>query len=150
MRVFEMGKSMGSAVLKRVGRAASRLQEESPLSVDVLESTEEYLVVFDAPGAAASDVQVSYRDDAVLVRVDRFREFRDGFEMLFPGRGLTLEGEAALPDDAVVEPEEGRARLNDDGTLYVFLPKQEGSEAAESGETAESVDVDEATPQADE
>jgi HSP20 family molecular chaperone IbpA len=152
MRVFEMGKSMGSAVLKRVGRAASRLQEESPLSVDVLESTEEYLVVFDAPGAAASDVQVSYRDDAVLVRVDRFREFRDGFEMLFPGRGLTLEGEAALPDDAVVEPEEGRARLNDDGTLYVFLPKAEGAEQEDAGE---AVEVDEgsdaeAAPGADE
>ncbi len=150
-RMLELGKSMGSAVLKRVGRVASRLQEESPLAVDVLESAEEYLVVFDAPGAAASDVQVRYRDDAVLVRVDRFREFRDGFEMRFPGRGLTLDGRASLPEDAVVEPERGRARLNDDGTLYVFLPKAEGAETAD--EATASVEVDEAVesaPQADE
>ena len=126
MRGKEFAEAVGGEMLKRAGRAASRFQEESPLPVDVLESADEYLVVFDAPGANAADVQVSYEGKQVRVRVDRFREFREGFEMLFPGRGLTLEGRARLPEDAVVEAEEARAELNDDGTLYVFLPKTGG------------------------
>jgi len=123
MRGREFAEAVGGEVLKRAGRAASRVQEESPLPVDVLESDDEYLVVFDAPGASAGDVQVSYEGDEVRVRVDRFREFREGFEMVFPGRGLTLEGSARLPEDAVVNAKAARAELNDDGTLYVFLPK---------------------------
>jgi HSP20 family protein len=126
MRGREFAEAVGGEVLKRAGRAASRFQEESPLPVDVLESGDEYLVVFDAPGAEARDVQVSYEGDEVRVRVDRFREFREGFEMLFPGRGLTLEGRARLPEDAVVDAEAARAELNEDGTLYVFLPKTGG------------------------
>jgi hypothetical protein len=57
------------------------------------------------------------------VRIDRFRKYREGFEMAFPGRGLALDGRAELPDDAVVDAASARAELNDDGTLYVFLPK---------------------------
>ena len=126
MRGKEFAEAVGGEMLKRAGRAASRFQEQSPLPVDVLESDDEYLVVFDAPGANASDVQVNYEGKQVRVRVDRFRAFREGFEMLFPGRGLTLEGHARLPEDAVVDAEEARAELNDDGTLYIFLPKTDG------------------------
>jgi HSP20 family molecular chaperone IbpA len=126
MRGKEFAEAVGGEMLKRAGRAASRFQEQSPLPVDVLESDDEYLVVFDAPGANAGDVQVNYEGDAVRVRVDRFRDFREGFEMLFPGRGLTLEGRARLPEDAVVDAETARAELNDDGTLSVFLPKTGG------------------------
>jgi HSP20 family protein len=134
MRGREFAESVGSEVLKRAGRAASRFQEESPLPVDMLEGDDEYLLVFDAPGADASDVQVSYEGDSeVRVRVDRFRGFREGFEMVFPGRGLTLEGSAKLPEDAVVDAESARAELNDDGTLYVFLPKR--------GDDATTIDV---------
>jgi len=142
MRVTEFGRAVGGAVLKRVGRVASRLQESSTLPVDVLESDDEYLVVFDAPGATASDVQVRYLDDRVVVRIDRFREFREGFEMRFPGRGLSLDGHAALPDDAVVDASQAKARLNDDGTLYVFLPKAAG----EGGETAVTADTEAEEP----
>ena len=127
MRGREFVEAVGGEMLKRAGRAASRVQEESPLPVDVLESDDEYLVVVDAPGASAGDVRVSYEGDSVRVRVDRFREFREGFEMVFPGRGLTLEGRARLPEDAVVDAEAARAELNDDGTLYVFLPKTGGN-----------------------
>jgi len=125
MTARDFAEAVGSAVFRRMGRAASRFQEESPLPVDVLESEDEYLVVFDAPGATTSDVQVNYEGDAVAVRVDRFREFRENYEMLFPGRGLSLDGRAELPEDAVVDAEHARAELNDDGTLYVFLPKRE-------------------------
>ncbi|MGB9963903.1 Hsp20/alpha crystallin family protein [Halobacterium sp. CBA1126] len=125
MTAREFAADLGDAVFERLGRAASRMQEETPLPVDVLESDDEYLVVFDAPGATASDVQVHYVDGAVEVRVDRFRAFREEFEMAFPGRGLQLDGRAELPADAVVEADAARAELRDNGTLYVFLPKGE-------------------------
>jgi HSP20 family protein len=138
----ELAEAVGGAVLKRVGRAASRMQEESPLPVDVLESDDEYLVVFDAPGASAQDVQVNFEGDEVRVRVERFREFREGFEMVFPGRGLTLEGRAKLPEDAVVDAEHGRAELNENGTLSVFLPKS-GAQAATNIEVTAGEHADE-------
>jgi HSP20 family protein len=126
MTVREFAESVGEAVLRRMGRTASRVQEESPIPVDVLESDEQYLVVFDVPGATASDVQVNYTGTAVQVRVDRFREFREGYDMLFPGRGLSLDGRAELPGDAIVNAEDARAKLRDGGTLHVYLPKAEG------------------------
>ncbi|CQH48540.1 Hsp20-type molecular chaperone [Halobacterium hubeiense] len=140
MTVREFAEDVGDAVFERLGRAASHMQEESPLPVDVLESDDEYLVVFDAPGATASDVQVNYVDGAVEVRVDRFREFREEFEMVFPGRGLKLDGRAELPADAVVDADEARAELRDNGALYVFLPKDESA----------GTDVDVTTPEDDE
>ncbi|MCG1002207.1 MULTISPECIES: Hsp20/alpha crystallin family protein [Halobacterium] len=140
MTVREFAADISDAVFQRLGRAASQMQEESPLPVDVLESDDEYLVVFDAPGVTTSDVQVNYVEGAVEVRVDRFREFREGFEMLFPGRGLQLDGRAELPPDAVVDAEAARAELRDNGALYVFLPKGE----------REGTDVDVTTPEDDE
>ena len=127
MTLRDIGRSFGSAVLQRVGRAASKVQESKPLPVDLLESDDAYLVVFDAPGATGSDVQVRYADGAVLVRIDRFRDFHEGFEMLFPGRGLSLDGRADLPADAVVEAEEATATLTENGTLHVEVPKRESA-----------------------
>ncbi|WP_336034820.1 Hsp20/alpha crystallin family protein [Halobacterium yunchengense] len=148
MTVREFAEAVGDAVFRRMGRATSRFQEETPLPVDVLESDDEYLAVFDAPGATASDVQVNYAGGAVEVRIDRFREFRDGFEMTFPGRGLSLDGRVTLPGDAVVDAEAARAELRDDGTLYVFLPKagdavrvevtEDGGETRDRGSAGEA------------
>jgi HSP20 family molecular chaperone IbpA len=123
MTLREIGRSVGSSILQRVGRAASKVQESKPLPVDVLESDDAYLAVFDAPGATGSDVQVRYTDGSVLVRIDRFRDFYEGFEMLFPGRGLSLDGEADLPADAVVNAEDASATLTEHGTLRVRVPK---------------------------
>ncbi|WP_158057708.1 Hsp20/alpha crystallin family protein [Halorussus halophilus] len=141
MTLRDIGRSVGNAVLQRVGRAASKVQESKPLPVDLLESDDAYLVVFDAPGATGSDVQVRYADGAVLVRIDRFRDFHDGFEMLFPGRGLSLDGRADLPSDAMVNAESATATLTEDGTLQVHVPKEDsGSDSpSESGPT-ETVD----------
>ncbi|MFB6229337.1 MAG: Hsp20/alpha crystallin family protein [Halobacteriales archaeon] len=125
MNIREIGRSVGETVAENVGRAAGRLQEATPLSADVLESEDAYLVVFDAPGATASDIQVRYEEGDVLVRIDRFREFREDFEMRYPGRGLALDGSVELPDDAVVDPDGATATLRDDGTLAVEVPKRD-------------------------
>jgi HSP20 family molecular chaperone IbpA len=123
----EYGRAVGNELAQRVGRAASRVQEESPLPADVLESEDELLVVFDAPGATASDIQVSVVDHGVEVRIDRFRAFRENYDMLFPGRGLELDGRAPLPPEVTIDEEGARAELRDSGTLYVYLPKVEAA-----------------------
>ncbi len=125
MNIRDIGRSVGETVTENVGRAVGRLQEATPLSADLLESDDAYLVLFDAPGAAASDVQVRYEEGEVLVRIDRFREFREGYEMRYPGRGLALDGSVELPEDALVDPDGATATLREDGTLAVEVPKRE-------------------------
>jgi HSP20 family protein len=130
MSIFrDIGESLGNTVLENVGRAVGRAQERTPLPVDLLESEEAYLAVFDAPGAESTDVQVQFRDDAVEVRIDRFRAFHEGFEMRYPGRGLALDGHATLPEDAHVDPESATAVLHDNGTLRVRVPRADPEES---------------------
>lgn len=138
MTITDIGRSMGSAVLQRVGRLAGRMQESKPLAADVLEGGDAYLVVFDAPGATGSDVQVRYVDGTIHVRIDRFREFYEGFEMVFPGRGLALDGEATLPDDALVDVEHADATLTREGTLEIRVPKGKRDEPTAPEQPTES------------
>jgi len=135
-----IGESIGNAIFENLGRAAGRMQEKKPLPVDLLESDDAYLAVFDAPGATSSDVQVRYVDDRVLIRVDRFREFYEGYEMRYPGRGVALDGEVTLPEDAVVDAEAASATLTHNGTLQIRLPKQEQN--THEGDTEEATDTE--------
>lgn len=144
--IGDAGESVRGTLFETLGRAVGRAQERRPLPVDLLESDEQFLAVFDAPGAVSSDVQVRYEDGAIRVRVDRFRDFYEGFEMQFPGRGLALDGHARLPDDASVDPEGASAVLKDNGTLHVSLPKHDGDEPA--AETAETDEGDAASSEA--
>jgi HSP20 family protein len=139
----EFGKSAANAVLERVGRGVGKVQERKPLSYDVLESADAYLVVFDAPGVTRSDVQVRYVEGEVQVRLDRFRDFHEGFEMRFPGRGLSLDGRARLPPDADVEAGEASATLSKNGTLRIEVPKHaDGTDVAVVEEADEADDAD--------
>jgi len=140
--VTEAGRTVTNAVLKRVGRTRARMQEKRPLPVDVLESDEAYLVVFDAPGTRASDVQVRYVEGDVRVRIDRFREFYEEFEMVIPGRGLALDGRAELPADAAVDPDAATATLTDRGTLEIEVPKVDGEPATEPGDATDEPEGD--------
>ncbi len=137
--IREIGETVGDAVFETVGRAVGRAQEKRPLPVDLLESDDAYLAIFDAPGALSSDVQVKFEDKTILVQLDRFRDFREGFEMVFPGRGLALDGRVDLPDEAAVDVSAASATLKDDGTLHVRVPK-----VTHSTTQAENIDVDDA------
>ena len=134
--IRDIGESVGNSVVERVGRAMSRAQERTPLPVDLLESEDAYLAVFDAPGTQTTGVQVQCDDGAVEVRIDRFRGFHEGFEMRYPGRGLSLDGRVELPDVARVDAEAATATLQDNGTLHVRVPKRET--------TREEIEVDDA------
>ncbi|AUV81034.1 molecular chaperone Hsp20 [Salinigranum rubrum] len=143
--IREIGESVANTVLERVGRGMSRVQERKPLPYDLLESDDAYLVVFDAPGIQRSDVQVRFLDGQVQVRIDRFREFYEGFEMRFPGRGLSLDGEVTLPDDAAVNADGASATLADNGTLRIRIPKDDRATDVEvRDEEVESDDTDDA------
>ncbi|WP_440991005.1 Hsp20/alpha crystallin family protein [Haloarchaeobius baliensis] len=123
MTIREFGRSVSNSVLRQIGRASSQVQENRPLPTDLLESDDAYLAVFDAPGATHADVQVRYDDGTVKVRIDRFREFHDGYDMRIPGRGMALDGHVRLPADALVDPESATATLRKNGTLEVEVPK---------------------------
>jgi len=148
--IRELGETIGNTVVESVGRAVGRTQEQRPLATDLLESDEAYLVVFDAPGVEEGDAQVRFEDNTVMVQLDRFRDFHEGFEMRFPGRGLALDGDATLPADAAVDPAGATATLKSNGTLQVRIPKVETDDA----ETTDAVDVedpvDEVTESSDE
>ncbi|MFB6135101.1 MAG: Hsp20/alpha crystallin family protein [Halanaeroarchaeum sp.] len=126
-------KQVGTTLVDTVGRVASRFHEISPLRADVLESPEDFLVVFDAPGTTVSDVTVSLTDHVVRVKIDRFRHAHEGFELRFPGRGLSLDGHAQLPEHASLDPAGASATLHDDGTLTVTIPKSADVSSESSG-----------------
>ncbi|SNZ17369.1 Molecular chaperone IbpA, HSP20 family [Natronoarchaeum philippinense] len=127
MTLRELGRSVGGSVLRRVGRAAGSVQERRPIPADLLESDDAFLAVFDAAGATSSDVQVRFSRGTVHVRIDRFRDPQDDFEMRFPGRGLSLDGTVDLPADVAVDPDSASATLTDAGALEVLVPKVESS-----------------------
>lgn len=132
--ITEVGVAVGRAVVERAGRLWSQFHEASPLNSDVFEGEDAYLIVFDVPGAGHSDVQVRYVDGEVLVRLDRFRDVHEGFEMVFPGRGMALDGRAALPEDAQIDAEAAAATLTNRGTLEVHVPKVDDPDASDDGE----------------
>lgn len=146
MKLTNVRDSLGSTLYRGIGRANGQLQEQRPLPVDVLEDDDSYLVVFDAPGADGEDVQVRYVHGTVKVRIDRFREFREGFDMRFPGRGMALDGEAELPEDALVDPDTGMARLTEYGTLNIEIPKEtavDDGDDSDDGAEPERIEIDE-------
>ena len=132
----QAGRTLGRAALRRLGRTASRVQEARPLRPDLLEGEDAFVAVFDAPGATASDVQVRFDDGKVRVRIDRFRDHHEGFEMRYPGRALSIDGRARLPREATVDAEAATATLRANGTLEVHVPKAE-AEATEVAVEAE-------------
>ncbi|PSP86210.1 molecular chaperone Hsp20 [Halobacteriales archaeon QS_1_68_17] len=140
--IRELGRSLGNAVLEQVGRTSSRIQERKPLPVDLLESDEAHLAVFDAPGATSSDIQVRFVDGEIQVRIDRFRDFYEEHEMRLPGRGLSLDGSVALPDGAAADPEAATATLASNGTLRVRVPKRDEATGAAATGTDEQIETE--------
>lgn len=149
MSLGNLPKSVGSVLYRQVGRANGQVQNHRSLPVDVLENETSYQVVFDAPGAEPDDVQVRYLEGTVKIQIDRFRQFRDGYEMRFPGRGMELAGEADLPPDAIVEPDSGRATLTETGTLRIDIPKASSVANGKNGAEAQPNDAPGAVPETD-
>ncbi|RQG88944.1 Hsp20/alpha crystallin family protein [Natrarchaeobius halalkaliphilus] len=142
MNLNDLRTSVAETLYRQVGRTNGRIQTHRHLPVDVLEDESSYLVVFDAPGTEPDDVQVRYVDGTIRVRFDRFREFREGFDMRFPGRGMTLEGEVDLPADAIVDPDTGMATLSESGTVRIEIPKDSADSSDEGGTATDDLESD--------
>jgi HSP20 family protein len=121
----ELGEEFGNVVLEGIGRTTSRVQEQKPLTVDLLESDDAFLAVFDAPGVSSTDIDVRFDDHVIHVRIDRFREIYDEFEMRLPGRGTSLSGSVSLPENVSVDDGKASATVTTAGTLQVTVPKTE-------------------------
>lgn len=132
-----VAESIGDTVFGTLGRVMARTQEKRSLPVDLLESDDAYLAIFDAPAAESNDITVRFEDDEIHVRIDRYRETHEGFEMTVPGRGLALDGSVSLPEEAIVDPEGASATLREDGTLHIRVPKAESAGEAEDVEVSE-------------
>ena len=129
--IVETGRSVFRRALSRIGRGWSKMQERRPLSYDLLESDDAYLVVFDAPGVRGEDLDVTFLDRTVEIQIDRFKDFYDGYEMRFPDRGVSLSSSAELPEDANVTPQGANATLTRNGTLQVEIPKTDNGRDVE-------------------
>lgn len=145
------GKYVERTVLEGVGRATSQLQEHTPLAVDLLESEESFLAVFDAPGVQSEDVDVRFDDAEVRVEIYRSRDISESVELLMRGRGLRRSGSVTLPS-ASVDPDAATATLTASGTLRVRIPKTEPGPSDEpiriettAGEGEEGDDGDDQT-----
>ncbi|MFC6836493.1 Hsp20/alpha crystallin family protein [Halomarina ordinaria] len=143
----DLSERVERVVLDNVGRAFSRVQERTPLPADLLESDDAYLVVFDAPGATGDDIDVRFDENTVRVRIDRFRDYYEDYEMRIPGRGLALDGAVTLPEGATVDPRTAEATLTSNGTLRVRIPKTEDERDVPVDVTTEDdADADEDEP----
>lgn len=111
------------AVSDYIDRFATTFQDRRWLSVDLLESDEAFLAIFDAPGAGPGDVSVTFDDGTLDVRIGRSRGRPSDFELRQSGRTIALSGRVELPEDATVDPDHATARLTERGTLEVELPK---------------------------
>ncbi len=112
----------GRAMVDTLGRTASRLQARRPLAVDLLESEDAFLAIFDAPGASSDSVGVEYENATITVTVHRSRETPG--EVRFGGRPLAQSRSVQLPTSAV-DFDGASATLSGNGTLHVQIPKTE-------------------------
>lgn len=114
-----------------------RDRHTKPLTIDgdVYERDDEYIVRFDAPGVAESDVQIRYVDGAVMARMERYRPTRDGYELVVAGRRTGFEAQAPLPPAATVDPEGAAATLRADGVLEIAVPKAPEPEPDDQAES---------------
>jgi HSP20 family molecular chaperone IbpA len=128
--------------LDNVGRVASRFDRELP--ADVLVGDDDVLAIFDAPGADVTDVDVDITDGVVTVHVERFRPYREGFTLAYPGRSLSLEGRAALPEDVPIEAAAASATVSDTGVVRVRIPRRPDDETDDKSAASADEDTDDA------
>ncbi|WP_247728303.1 Hsp20/alpha crystallin family protein [Halovivax limisalsi] len=126
---------------RQVGRLARSLQSIRSLDADLLENETSYLVVVDAPGVRAADLDIRYVDGRISISSDRSLRESVGFTRHYVGRTRSLSGSITLPDDAVVDPEAAEARLSRLGTVNITLPKDSPADRPDSA-VGEEIPID--------
>ncbi|AGB15844.1 molecular chaperone (small heat shock protein) [Halovivax ruber XH-70] len=132
--------SVTTQLYRGTGRLASAVQHVRSLDADLLENDRSYLLLVDTPGADAGGLDIRYYDGHVQVTVERERPTEESTGASYRGRAVELSTEITLPDDAVVDPEAGTARLSPVGTVKIELPKATETEPAEAA--GEEIPID--------
>ncbi|MFB6113570.1 MAG: Hsp20/alpha crystallin family protein [Halodesulfurarchaeum sp.] len=89
--------------------------------VDVLESTDAYLVVLDVPGATAETVDITARDRRLDVEAIREKQLPAGFEYRSEDRPVFSETTIPVPPDG--DPKAASARV-ERGVLEIDIPRK--------------------------
>lgn len=121
-----------SRVRRKLDDIRARQNSPTSISPDVFAYPDSYEVVFDAPGVNHDDAQVRYVDGSLLVRIERFRDVYEGFELREPGRMLSFDGSIDLPPDATVTADVGEAMIRANGTLLIRVPRDGHAEAEDT------------------
>lgn len=142
VNLWTVPRAIGTHLYRATGHAARTVQHVRPLDTDLLENETSYLVLVDTPGVDAAGLDIRYLDGRVQVSVERARPDDASTEGLFLGRAMELTTEVSLPEDAVVDPESGTARLSPVGTVKIELPKEEEPDEG-SATVGEEIPIDE-------
>ncbi len=112
------------SLLRRIGK---RL----PMSADMLESDEEFLVLINAPGCDEDSIDLRFVGGNIKVRAERDEEY-EGYTLVSEGRPRRIAETVPVPADVDVD---GASATYENGVLRVRLPKTE--EATETEEAVE-------------
>lgn len=115
-----------------------KLGERLPTSADILESSDEFLVLINVPGCEKDDIDLRFANGVVRVTADRDLNY-DGYEAVQQSRPERISGTVPIPDE--VDLGEARAEYRN-GVLRVTLPKLEDVEVEGGDEGYEEVTID--------
>lgn len=115
-----------------------KLGERLPTSADVLESSDEFLVLINVPGCDKDDIDLRFANGVVRVTADRDIDY-EGYETLQRSRPARISGTVPIPDD--VDLGEARAEYRN-GVLRVTLPKLDDVEVEGGDDGYEEVTID--------
>lgn len=87
---------------------------------DLLESSDEYLLVLDLPGVTGDTVDVTVTGGRLTIDARREKDVPEGYRYAREERSVFLDVDIPLPPDAT---EEGATASVDSGVLEVRLPK---------------------------
>lgn len=115
-----------------------KLGERLPTSADVLESSDEFLVLINVPGCEKEDIDLRFANGVVRVTADRDIDY-DGYEAVQQSRPERIGGTVPIPDE--VDLGEARAEYRN-GVLRVTLPKLDDVEVEGGDDSYEEVTID--------
>lgn len=116
------------SLLRRIGK---RL----PTSADMLESTDEFLVLINVPGCDEDEIDLRFVRGNLKVRAEREKtHHEEGYELVSEGRPQRISETVPIP--AEVEVDEAEAKY-ENGVLRVRLPKAPEAKGPSEEETVE-------------
>ncbi|MDY6774931.1 MAG: Hsp20/alpha crystallin family protein [Halobacteria archaeon] len=97
------------------------LDEKKPLSADVLESSDEVMVLVDLPGCDKETIDLNFERGVLRIEAVREKPLEEGFRYVRETRNDLFEGKVPIPTKVVADE---ASATYDNGLLEVRLPKK--------------------------